>query len=58
MAKIVVYSAVCSSFGTGFCWSARNPYWDGHYKTKREAFAAARKTKKKVDESLKKRATK
>jgi len=47
--KIVVSSATCGAFGTGQCWSAASPYWDGHYPTKAAALTAARKTKKERD---------
>ena len=42
-AKPVPFRSICGAFGTGYCWACRNPYWTGHYKTKREALDAARK---------------
>lgn len=47
--KIVARQASCVAFGTGYCWITDNPYYTGHYKTKREALAAARKVKPERD---------
>ena len=47
MSKGVVTKAICHAFGTGYCWSASNPYYAGHYRTKKEAVEAASKIKAK-----------
>lgn len=40
-AEIVVDRARCMSFQGGFCYSARFPYYTGHYETHAEATRAA-----------------
>ncbi len=51
MMPIKVTKAHCTAYGAGplaFCWSAGNPYYSGHYRTKKEAVAAAEKTRKEL----------
>lgn len=38
--------AICSGFKAGYCWSTGRPH-TGHYRTKREAIAAAKKALRK-----------
>jgi hypothetical protein len=38
----------CSSFESGFCYSAGNPFYSGHYETFEEALDAAKRDKQKV----------
>lgn len=46
MMTIRLMKAHCHVFpGRKFCWSAMHPYYGGHYPTKREAMAAARKSR-------------
>ncbi len=44
--EIRISRAICGAFGTGKCWSANNPYYSGHYRTKTAAAVAAVKKKK------------
>lgn len=49
MMPIKLMKAHCHSFpGRKFCWSANNPYYDGHYPTKREAQAAAKASRERL----------
>ena len=41
--SIVARKAICSTFDTGYCWSCANPYYTGHYRTKKEAIEAAKR---------------
>jgi len=44
--EIRLMKAHCGSFDSGFCWSANNPYYSGHYATKEKAASAAVKSKR------------
>jgi len=46
MQTTIVMRAVCAEYG--HCWSAMHPYYDKHYRTKKEAIAAARKIRSKL----------
>lgn len=46
MQPIVIMRAGCAEYG--HCWSAMNPYYDKHYRTKKEATTAARKVRNKL----------
>lgn len=46
MMPIKLMKAHCAAYNQ--CWSANNPYYSGHYRTKREAKAAATKTREKL----------
>lgn len=35
----------CASFASGFCYSASNPFYSGHYETFDEALKAAKRDK-------------
>jgi len=45
--EIRIEKAICKEFGE--CWSANNPYWTGHYRTKHAAAIAAAKTKRALE---------
>jgi hypothetical protein len=44
--EIQIVKAHCGSFPGGYCWSARNPYYSGHYPTKEKAASAAVRSKR------------
>lgn len=46
MQPIIVMRAGCAEYG--HCWSAMHPYYDKHYRTKKEAVAAAREKRAKL----------
>lgn len=46
---IKITKAVCGAFHTGFCYSARNPFYSGHYETFDDALEAAMREKQKDD---------
>ena len=50
---IKLFKASCAAYGT--CWTATAPYFSGHYPTKKEAMAAAAKTKAKLERRRRKR---
>lgn len=45
---IKITKAVCSAFDSGFCYSAYNPFYSGHYETFDEALEAAKRDKQKI----------
>lgn len=45
---ISITKAHCSAFESGFCFSAGNPFYSGHYETFESAFRAALRDKQKV----------
>lgn len=53
--EIKIMRAICSSFESGFCYSANNPYYSGHYPTQEKAAAAAARKKRKLQISFPRR---
>lgn len=45
---IRIMKAVCAAFKSGFCYSAGNPFYSGHYETFDEALKAAQRMKQDV----------
>lgn len=48
MMPIKLMRAHCGAFPRAHCWSAANPYYSGHYRTRREASEAAKRIRKKL----------
>lgn len=43
---IKIMKASCAAFKSGFCYSANNPFYSGHYETAGAALAAAERMKR------------
>lgn len=45
---IKIAKSHCRAFESGFCYSAANPFYSGHYETLDEALKAAERDKQKI----------